>query len=233
MEGWIKIYRDIVGHWIFKDSSYLKAWIIILLTVNHEDKKVLIEKELIECKRGQSLYSLMGWCKLFGRGWTIQKVRTYFELLKNDSMINTEGLRKTTRLTVCNYEIYQNGQQTKNKLITDKEQADNNLITTNKNDNKDKNTNWRLDFDVYLLECKSGYEKYMNDSELLKTQQRLNPGINVKLSIEKGFINFWGTEAGWKFKKSKKSKEINWQSTITNSISMNKVYYTKQELALQ
>ena len=73
----------------------------------------------------------------------------------------------------------------------------------------------------------------MNDIELLKTQQRLNPGINVKLSIEKGFINFWGTEAGWKFKKGKKSKEINWQSTIINSISMNKVYYTKQELALQ
>ena len=122
MTGWIRLYRDIQGHWIWENSAYLKAWINILLTVNFEDKKVLIEGELIECKRGQSVLSLNSWAKCFGKGWTMQRVRTFFELLKQDQMIVTEGLRKTTRLTVCNYDIYQNEQQADNKEKTNRQQ---------------------------------------------------------------------------------------------------------------
>ena len=136
---------------------YLKAWLGILLPVNHKDKKVLVCGELIECKRGQSILSLSGWSKCFGKGWTMQRVRTFFELLKNDSMINTEGLRKTTRLTVCNYDSYQFEQQTKNKHKTSKEQGDNNEITTNKNDkneeNDKKNIVYSEFYDSELLKC--------------------------------------------------------------------------------
>jgi hypothetical protein len=133
MEGWIKIHRQIKEHWIWNDAMYLKAWLGILLSVNHEDKKTLIQGELIECKRGQSILSLAGWSKCFGDKWTIQRVRTFFELLKKDQMISAEGLRKTTRITVCNYDSYQIIQQTKNKQTTSRQQADNNEITTNKN----------------------------------------------------------------------------------------------------
>lgn len=132
MEGWIKLHRKIAQHWIYKNSDYVKAWICILITVNYEDKKVLIHGELIECKRSQSLLSLLSWAKLFGKNWTIQKVRTFFELLKSDSMIITEGLPKTTRLTVCNYDDYQTEQQTDNTQITFKQQTDNTQITTTK-----------------------------------------------------------------------------------------------------
>jgi hypothetical protein len=134
MEGWIKIHRQIKEHWIWDNSMYLKAWLGILLTVNHDDKKILIQGELIECKRGQSILSLAGWVRCFGKRWTMQRIRTFFELLKKDQMIITEGLRKTTRLTVCNYDNYQFEQQAKNKQRTSKEQADNNEITTNKNE---------------------------------------------------------------------------------------------------
>jgi hypothetical protein len=134
MEGWIKIHRRIKEHWIWDNEIYLKAWIGILLSVNHEDKKVLIQGELIECKRGQSLLSLAGWAKCFGKKWTIQRIRTFFELLKIDAMIETEGLRKTTRLTVCNYDSYQLLQQASNNQTTSKQQASNNQTTTNKNE---------------------------------------------------------------------------------------------------
>ena len=102
--------------------------------MNHDDKKVLIQGELIECKRGQSILSLAGWVKCFGKKWTMQRVRTFFELLKRDEMIITEGLRKTTRLTVCKYNDYQISQQAENKQTTSREQAENKLRTTNKND---------------------------------------------------------------------------------------------------
>lgn len=132
MSGWIKIYRDIQGHWIWKNPAYLKAWINILLTVNFEDKKVLIESELIDCKRGQALLSLQSWVKILGPGWTLQRVRTFFNLLKDDGMIDTEGMRKTTRLTVCKYEQYQDLQQANNKQTTDKQQAGNKQVTSTK-----------------------------------------------------------------------------------------------------
>jgi hypothetical protein len=73
----------------------------------------------------------------------------------------------------------------------------------------------------------------VNNEKLMAEQSRLNPNVNVPLSIEKGFTNFWGTEAGWKHKRKSKSVEIDWRTTIVNSISLNKVYFTKQELANQ
>lgn len=103
--GWICLYRDIVKHWIWQDPVKLKWWLDILLTVNREDKKVNIGMMLIDCKRGQSVMSLKNW----GKRWGVSKdrVRSFFELLKNDTMITTENLSKTTRITVCNYEAYQ------------------------------------------------------------------------------------------------------------------------------
>lgn len=131
-EGWIKLHRKIINHWIWNDSKYLKGWLTILINVNFEDSKVVIEKELIECNRGQSLYSLNSWCNIMGNGWSIQKLRTFLKLLENDSMIKVEGLRKTTRITVIKYDDYQILQQTNNRQTTRKQQADNKLITTTK-----------------------------------------------------------------------------------------------------
>lgn len=139
MSGWIKLHRQIRNHWVFKNANYFKAWVVIISEVNHKSTKVVIEGELIECKRGQSINSLATWVKILGDDWTIQKLRTFLKLLEKDEMINTEGLRKTTRLTVCNYESYQSEQQGDNKQTTNRQQGDNKEITTNKNVKKEKN----------------------------------------------------------------------------------------------
>jgi hypothetical protein len=229
MEGWIKIHRQIKDHWLWKSDHRLKWWLDILLTVNHADTKVLIKGNLIDCKRGQSVRSLETWAK----DWNVTKktVKEFFELLQKDSMLLYESIQISTRITVCNYDNYQtevNAKETKGKRIVNGEETD----TTPKQECKEGITTntWRNNFDVYMSECKKGYEAFMTNTFLLQTQQRLNPGVNIKLSIEKGYVNFWGTEAGWKHKKKSKSKELDWQSTIINSISMNKVYYTKEEL---
>jgi len=132
MDGWIKLHRKIFEHWIMKNPHYFKAWITMLIIVNYDDKKCLIHGEVIECKRGQSILSLDSWVKIFSNGWTKQKVRTFFELLKNDSMIELEGLRKTTRLTICNYDNYQIEQHTNNTQRTRKQHTDNTQVTPTK-----------------------------------------------------------------------------------------------------
>ena len=137
MEGWIKLHRKTINHWIFSNPNYFRAWIIMLFTVNYESKKILINGLLIDCERGQSILSLESWVNIFGvskkqGSWTFQKVRTFFELLEKDGMITKENIIKSTRITICNYDIYQDAQQLDNNLITTKQQLDNNLITTTK-----------------------------------------------------------------------------------------------------
>ena len=137
--GWIKIHRQIQKHWIWNNSDYLKAWISILINVNHEEKKVLIHGELMNCDRGESLLSLANWTKIFGKGWTIRKTRTFLNLLKKDSMIDIEGCRKTTRIRVCNYDSYQEQRQANDTQTTSKRQANDKQTTTNKNDKNNNN----------------------------------------------------------------------------------------------
>ena len=69
------------------------------------DKIINIGYDLYDCKRGQSIQSLKTW----GYNWNVSKdtVRNFFKLLEKDRMIILENLKKTTRLTVCNYDSYQ------------------------------------------------------------------------------------------------------------------------------
>jgi hypothetical protein len=140
--GWIRVYRSLKNHWLWtkgKPLTRLEAWLLILIEANHEDEKCLINGNLIECKRGQKLYSLETWSKKFF--WSVQSVRTFFKILEKDNMIITEGLQKTTRLTICNYAIYNDNQQATNKQPTSNQQATNKQLTTIKelkNDNNDK-----------------------------------------------------------------------------------------------
>ena len=44
-KGYIKLYRDIRSHWIWSDPDYLRAWVDLLMMVNHEDRQVLFNKD--------------------------------------------------------------------------------------------------------------------------------------------------------------------------------------------
>ncbi len=158
-KGYIKLYRSIEEHWISCNPYYYMAFNRLLFRVNHSKNTELIEGEIIDCDRGQSLYSLNSWSDIFNkklskRWWTIQKVRTFFKLLEKDNMIIIEGLRKTTRVTICNYDSYQNSQHTDNTEITQRQHTDNTEITTTKDikeledikEDKEKKFNFKKSF---------------------------------------------------------------------------------------
>ena len=191
MEGWIKIHRQIQKHWIWDNPEYLKAWIAILMTVNHEEKKILIHGELFECGRGESFLSLSNWTKTFGKGWTMRKTRTFFELLKNDSMIDTKGYRKTTHLKVCNYDSYQEQRQANDTQTTSRRQANDKQTTTNKNDKNYKNEKNYKEEDIFISDeikkLKEDFERFNNwlDTETtfirkIKTQMTEEQFIKLK-----------------------------------------------------
>ena len=108
--GYIKLFRKIRESIIWKRSfplSYSGAWIDILCEVRHSDKpdRVLIGNTVIECKRGQSIKSQDTWAKRWG--WDRSKVRRFFKLLVSEHMVELETTNKTTIITVCKYETYQ------------------------------------------------------------------------------------------------------------------------------
>lgn len=137
--GFIFLHRSIRDHWIWQDAVKLKWWMDILMECNHTDQKLTLGFEVLECKRGQSLNSLLTWSKM----WRVDvgQVRRYFRLLENDAMIVTENVVKTTRLTVCNYDSYNNMHQANDRQTTRKRIPNDTQVNTNNNDNNDKNVN--------------------------------------------------------------------------------------------
>jgi len=169
MKGWISIHRTIKNHWLYpKGRAFTKyeAWITILLEVNYTDKKESKGFSLIECKRGESIKSLDTWAKLFN--WNKSKVRRFFIMLQNDSMIETKSVQKTTHLRVCNYDSYQNQ---RNDVETKAKRKRNDIeteLTPNNNVNKDNN------------------ENNVNKKDIFNFKNSL-----LDLNIEKQIVNDW------------------------------------------
>lgn len=105
MSGWIKIYREIAQHWIFQDAEKFKWWIDLLFMAAHEDYKTLINGNLVCLKRGQLSVSLSFLAKKWGR--SKEKILNFLKLLESDNMITRNSDRKSTTITICNYESYQ------------------------------------------------------------------------------------------------------------------------------
>ena len=132
MAGWIKIHREITKHWIFQDAEKFKWWIDLLLTASHEDNKHLVGDRLIEVKRGQMVVSL----SFLAKRWNTSKrtVLRFLTLLESDGMCNRLTHQKITILTICNYDSYQEVEQSKvTDDDTDKYPIGNRSVTELKN----------------------------------------------------------------------------------------------------
>ena len=106
--GWIKLYRQLQDCWIWLDKEQFdkrSAWVDLLLTANHSDKKILFNGELITVKRGQILTSIR---KLAERWkWSYDKTSRFLKLIESDGMLRKESDNCRTLLTIENYEFYQ------------------------------------------------------------------------------------------------------------------------------
>jgi hypothetical protein len=221
-EGWIKLYRKFEEWEWFNKSEMVHLFIYLLINANSKDETW----QGVDIKRGQLI---TGRKSISGKtGISERTIRTCIERLKTTNELSVKTTNKYSLITICKYDEYNSDELTKRPAKRPAKSPTND----HKQEDIDKSISlWREDFSVYLAECKAGYKAFIEDIELMKLHQRLNPGINLKLSLEKGFRTFWGTEAGWKNKKVSKTKIIDWNKTIINSIGINKVYYTKQELA--
>ena len=88
---------------------------------------------------------------------------------------------------------------------------------------------WRTDFETYKQELWTWFDGITRDKAWISEQERFNPNLDILLSIEKSIKNFWGTEAGWKNKKSRKSVDLDWKQTFAKTLDINKVYKQRDQ----
>lgn len=119
-------------------------------------------------------------------------------------------------------------------------------LNDNENDNENENGNnnppqvppcedfaaaksWRDDFEVYKSELKDAFDKIISDESFIEDRQKYHPNVDILLSLQKAYEDYWSTEAGWKKKKASKTKEIDWKSTFRKALDQpqNRVYKQK------
>lgn len=105
-KGWIKLHRDILGHWVYEDPLLLKLWITLLCKANHEEKKITINKDTLVIHRGQFWTSIRKISVL--TDMTQKTTSKKLSQLQNDGMIFLEIREGVgTLITINNYGQYQ------------------------------------------------------------------------------------------------------------------------------
>jgi len=132
--GFILLHKSLEKHWISSNAEYFKAWVFMLFNACYEPYKVLCKGQLIPVEVGEIALSYDGWIKKLGNQWSLQKIRTFFDLLENDKMVTRSEGYKITKLSIVNFKTYQTEQHLNNKVkvkkITGTQQVDNKQVTT-------------------------------------------------------------------------------------------------------
>lgn len=118
-DGLIKLNRSIRDSFLWETKPYDKsrAWIDLLLSAMHKDKKMLIDGKVIVVKQGSFMTSIL---KLTDKWrWNRKTVNGFLKMLESEQMISSERTRKGTIITIVNYGKYQirgttEGEQNKN-----------------------------------------------------------------------------------------------------------------------
>jgi len=176
MQGWISLHRKIQENDLWKEPrvfSRAEAWIDILMEVQHDEKQseTMIKNVIITCDRGQSIKSIQTWAERWT--WSVSMTRRFLHLLKREKMVLIENLRKTTRLTVCNYTTYQQKRiSNESHLNLKRISLESHLNTDNNVNNENNGNNGKL---YTLQQVKdSGYLIGFRDPECLAFHTHYN-----------------------------------------------------------
>ena len=183
MIGWLKLHRKIIDHWIWSKPEYFQWWIDILIQANFETKTVLIKNQIIECKRGDVLYSLETWSKRWKTNKS--KVRRFLEMLEKDNMIRIKSETVTTRITICKYDSYQSFENDSETQVKQKRNASETQVNPTKESKEVNKGNNNRSFVADANQDEKQFRKYLFDTIKEKQSSRdvLFNNNNIDLSL--------------------------------------------------
>lgn len=213
-KGWIKLHRQLQESPFWYGSKFTKgqAWVDLLLSANHSEKKILFNGEMVDIKRGQYLTSMVKLAEKWQ--WNRKTVSAFLSVLQKEGMITKVADNTKTLITIENYEVYQCFDETDGQPIGQLSgqlngqpigQPMDSRTDTNKNVKNDKNINNNIysraedDF----AEKRKSIVGYLNT--VCKTAYRHNSKNTVKhinARLKEGY-----TEEDFKKVIDKKAKE--------------------------
>ena len=174
MNGWIKLYRDLIEKPIWKCSTPEQKVILITLLcmANHDTQEWEWQGKRFKCKPGQMVTSLESIAKACGNGVSGQNVRTAIKRFEKYEFLTNQSTKTGRLITIVNWEKYQVYDKPPNKDtnndLTKTQQSTNKDLTTNKNDKNDKNDKK----DIYISVPDALKPAFMEFADMRKTKKK-------------------------------------------------------------
>jgi hypothetical protein len=248
-KGYIKVYRDIQDHWMWKDERFSRgqAWVDLIMMANHKDAKIPVGEHIEIIKRGQFITSI---AKLSDRWkWSYNTTKAFLNLLENDNMLIRKSDNSKTLITIVNYGVYQSGDK-KNEEGVDRpidepidrptdepidEQTANllmNPLIPNKNDKNvknDKNEKNEKNTNRFVPPTVDEVRDYVIE----KNYEYVNPDDFISFYESKGWMvgknkmkNWKASVSGWNSRaKERGDKKVNLEITQELPERYKKIFY--------
>lgn len=179
MQGWIKLYRELLDKPIWQCSTpeQKTIFITILLLANHKERQWEWQGKPFKCKPGQFITSIPSLVEKCGKNITPQKLRTALNKFEKYGFLTDESTNNGRLITIANWGLYQDIQneinmQT-NRQVTVNQHSSNRQVTSNKNV-KNEISNIYSSIIEYLN--KKADTRYRSTTK--KTQSYINARIN-------------------------------------------------------
>ncbi|HEX9058575.1 MAG TPA: hypothetical protein VF941_00175 [Clostridia bacterium] len=208
MEGWIKLHRAAISHWVFHDCEAWKIWCYCLMDATHTKTRRRAKGDFVNLEPGQTIFGRNEWGKILN----IDASKVYRTVIsfRDAGMISLFIVgKKYSVLTVLNWTEYQGERVNKyctkqeqvneqveaaeNKGLTGSNEQENEQVlnkdcTHNKNVKNEKNNN-KTTSDIF---DQNSVEFVLSD-ELRRYILKNNP--KAKVPDDKG-IQKWAVEIG-------------------------------------
>ncbi|GKX65617.1 hypothetical protein [Inconstantimicrobium mannanitabidum] len=175
-EGWIKLHRGITNNplWTQDVFSRGQAWVDLLLMVNHEDKKILFDGGLVECKRGERILSIRHLSERWK--WSRDKTKRFLDLLQSDGMITYKTDHKKTIVNVVNYSVYQDTIIQEKPVKSHRKATEKPLTDTNKNEKNEKNDKEDKKY-IYIREFTENKDLIKTIIDFMKMREKIKKPV--------------------------------------------------------
>lgn len=207
MDGWIKLWRELLDKpiWVLSSPEQKTILITLLLMANHEAAEWEWKGEKITCQPGQAVTSLGSIARKAGKGVTAQNVRTALRRFEKLGFLTNESTNAGRLITIENYALYQrNGDEASkgtDKGLTGSQQGTNKGLTPNKN-----NKNNKKEKKIYISPALGEFENVLLTGEELEKlkkqfphgwQQRIENLSRYMASRGRRYKNHYATMLAW------------------------------------
>lgn len=212
MNGWIKLPRSIINHWLWQDAERFKWWCDLLMLAAWEDKKTMHDAHLFVLAKGQMIASVSFLAERWGK--SAPTIIKYLKLLEDEGMIKRSVLyRQTSIITICKYESYTEQENT--TLYTQVDSQVNSIVDgivyTNKENKEYKESKEEKNTLTCIQKPKEVAEKNIVPPTLDMVRARC---LTMHYTFDPEAFHAYYETRGWMLNNRKKMKDW-WSACVT------------------